>query len=726
MPALVQELLDAIVAAAKKVTKQGEEIDPFAVGDQLADEGKPTTDDDILEGLAQLRKQKKVQYRERDGLGDYFLLDEAGPANPLDEAKAGWELIVEHPALKKHASARASPQAFLAAFGTSATSVSAGMDTHGITDKGFRGIAMRYAALIKEHAASLAPSNGSSPNVKSIRALFPKLLGGRAGGMAEHVYELFEKAGFGTAQSIADAVKASENTVSLALQKAGVTDEQRILNFATQRQQQHGANGSCVLVCAEVALLMSASPRAAPASAPRAQQTDSATPQSPKSGISLVKAFQAETSLRWVEIVGVGGDALKELGIVGYPALIERYEELPESRRSVELLVANLKLAGTALGDAILEHFSWIRLCHHAVRRSRSDTLVEARAGWGKIARFSEVGDWGIVFPGQVAEQFALVLEKRKYSIRNTLESFAKDERLRELIALHVMSFQTLARELMTSKDTLVAASKGTVDRTIRQPRFQKPAPPPTNPGANGRRKESTMRHAGKGGVKVSESPEAAYEKMTASSVWDKLQAAGVTGLTDFLTRIKEAGSVKQAVAKAGVTHAGKFPMSVEANLELLKQYVEEQGMANQPAADTEPPLKGAEEPVSDAGGTEASTALGRPISEGGHAQAILMEALAAFKKPGLSSISDALKSQLEIETIKVPMLVLVTEFWTQLMPHVEAAQAAWERAVEFGLADDVRQKMADDLMLRIGVHLIALGYELQGKPAEAAQILEV
>ena len=113
------------------------------------------------------------------------------------------------------------------------------------------------------------------------------------------------------------------------------------------------------------------------------------------------------------------------------------------------------------------------------------------------------------------------------------------------------------------------------------------------------------------------------------------------------------------------------------------------------------------------------------PAGRTGHAFALLQASAEAFRREDLPDISEDVRRNLELRIISTPITIMVGEFWTQLMAHVEAAQLAYNQAEEFGLLDALQEEAKTDVILTVGIYLIGLGYLMEGDIEKAKSILE-
>jgi len=124
------------------------------------------------------------------------------------------------------------------------------------------------------------------------------------------------------------------------------------------------------------------------------------------------------------------------------------------------------------------------------------------------------------------------------------------------------------------------------------------------------------------------------------------------------------------------------------------------------------------------AGATDEPTAeVLVPVGRIGHARALLEASVAAFRRNDLPDISGDIRRKLELEAIKSPIRTLVSEFWIQLMSHVDPARLACKQAEEFNLLDALREDAETDEVTAIGLELIALGDRMQRTTEQADDI---
>jgi hypothetical protein len=275
---------------------------------------------------------------------------------------------------------------------------------------------------------------------------------------------------------------------------------------------------------------------------------------------------------------------------------------------------------------------------------------------------------------------------------------------------------------------------------------------------------------------KVSKPAQLAYARLTDGSVWPKIQKAGVSGVADFTTQVKEAGGIRPLCTKLNLGSVGRFPDIIEPLLPVLRRNaerldkltdeeiaqahaafkkekadvlkakrdakaqkkkdrasdtVEQDAQADVAEEIKEPAQTDAvpvdeEKPVEATGERDTSAAGSAlvPTDRTGHTRALLEASAEAFRRVDLSSIEESIRTRLEAGHLKGPIVTLVLEFWTQLMHHVEVAQLAQKQAIEFGLFDTLKADAETDDVLDIGLILIVLGYRMQGYTREEARAI--
>ncbi|OIO48512.1 MAG: hypothetical protein AUJ34_02985 [Parcubacteria group bacterium CG1_02_41_12] len=260
----------------------------------------------------------------------------------------------------------------------------------------------------------------------------------------------------------------------------------------------------------------------------------------------------------------------------------------------------------------------------------------------------------------------------------------------------------------------------------------------------------------------------AMFGKLLKGKVWIKLMEGGIEGVVDFTYRVHNQAEIRLLLFELQVGSYGHFAEATAFNLKSLAKYAEildrftdkdkEQARRavsrmkdkeasrrkrteakKQPSPERKTPdsvevdngdipfrrVEKPEIPDADVDSSADTSAALVPAGRIGHARALLEASAEAFRRNDLPVISEEVRRDLELRIITTPITILVSEFWAQLMTHVEAAQFAYKQAEEFGLLDALQEEAKTDVILTVGIYLIGLGYLMEGDIEKAKSILE-